>query len=468
MPSEVSLQGMQPRATVWILAICVAGLLAIWPLLGTMAIRNSFYLLGLLALAWMQRSWTWAQWRTRYRAIWPLGLFYAWLIFHNLFLAHDPSAEHHELGGFWLRCGCAALLGLGIGDWIRETQQQYEFRPSNQRSAGLMSGPERLLKVSLYGALVSYLVRYGYEVVRTGRWLHTDFFMTPLGGKPQVVVFTTILITAVFAMLPEIKPCASNRRGLFLAVGTVLSCWFVLYTANTKNGFLLFLMMLAALIAQNFWAHRLKPKVIVALLSLVLAVGAVAYRQAQTNSAWSTMLQDVAVGLDIEHQEYWRNWIDHELPLNASGLPVKQSAYLRTAWFTAASQLILENPAGYGLMSYSFTYLAREKWPDFYRGTEHMVATHSGWMDLTLGLGLPALLVFQFCWWRSFVRARKADTFWHRYIRWTVPTLTFAYLTVEVSYDIFFELLFLYAAMFAAITHNLPVPKSSLREPRIG
>ena len=105
-------------------------------------------------------------------------------------------------------------------------------------------------------------------------------------------------------------------------------------------------------------------------------------------------------------------------------------------------------------MSYSFSYLAKQKWPDFYsKENDHMVATHSGWEDLTLALGLPALLLVQFSWWRSYHRAGSRTGFSYSYIRWTVPTIAFMYLTVEVSYDIFFELLFLFLGMFAALTY---------------
>jgi hypothetical protein len=384
----------------------------------------------------------------------PVLLFFVWVVFHYLVFSQDRPAQFRELTGFWLRCLLASLMGMGLGACMVNASR-------TPADLNYQQNAKRLLFASLYGTLGIYLCRYIYEVAVTGQIVHTDFYMTPFNGKPQVTIFLSILLTAVFAGLPQTIKTRASQRLYLGGLLTILCCLFALFTANTKNGFMIFALLLTAFLAQMLRGHmNYKKAVLIVLASSVLV--AVGYRHVQSNPAWSRLIPDIKVGLKIEENSYWKNWITVPAPINELGDEVNQSTYLRTAWFRAAVDLIEENPQGYGLMSYSFSYLAKQKWPDFYsKENDHMVATHSGWTDLTLAFGLPGLLLVQFSWWRSFHRARKHSGYWYRYIRWTVPTITFAYLTVEVSYDVFFELLFLFLGLFAALTQ----PQGSSRNP---
>lgn len=429
------------------LAFAVAGLLAIWPLPQTMALRNLFYACGLLCTLYLLWQLDWRSLKAGLLTHLPVLAFFGWLVLHYLVFSQDPAAQYRELTGFWLRCLLASVLGMGLGASMvapGSGAQQRQYRHT----------AKRVLFVALFGTLLIYLLRYLYEVVVTGQLLHTDFFMTPFKGKPQLVIFLSILLTAIFAGFPHSLTSRSSRLIYAGGVLTIVGCLFALFTANTKNGFMVFALLLAAYLVQVLRGHMTYKKVLLVLLAAGLLLG-VGYRHVQSNPAWSRLIPDIEVGLNIQGNTYWKNWVTEPEPKNALGEPVNQSTYLRTAWFRAAVDLIEENPQGYGLMSYSFSYLAKQKWPDFYsKENDHMVATHSGWTDLTLAFGLPALLLVQFSWWRSFHRARNFAGYWYRYIRWTVPTLTFAYLTVEVSYDIFFELLFLFLGLFAALTQT--------------
>jgi O-Antigen ligase len=429
-----------------VLLFAVAGLLAIWPLPQTMALRNLLYLTGLLGASYLIQHQSWPSMRAGIRTYLPILMFFVWIVFHYAAWSVDRHEQLRELTGFWLRCLVASLLGMGLGASLVKNQQQTQS-PRDKFS-------KRLLFASLFGTLVIYLLRYLYEVMNTGIWLHTDFYMTPFNGKPQIAIFITILLTAIFAGFPS---SLKTRRNQWLAgagLFTILCCLFVLYTANTKNGFLIFGLLVLAFVVKIVRGRMdYRTTLMIGLTCCVLV--AVGYLHVQSNPAWRNIIPDVKVGLDIENNSYWKNWISEPEPINELGVAVNQSTYLRTAWFRAATELIRENPQGYGLMSYSFSYLAKHKWPDFYsRENDHMVATHSGWTDLTLAFGLPALLLVQFSWWRSYARARHFSGYWYRYIRWTVPTITFAYLTVEVSYDVFFELLFLLLGLFAALTQG--------------
>jgi hypothetical protein len=60
--------------------------------------------------------------------------------------------------------------------------------------------------------------------------------------------------------------------------------------------------------------------------------------------------------------------------------------YLRSAWGKVGIKLIAQNPLGYRLIERSFGCLAKINWPD-----SNLHQSHSGWIDLTLGLGIPRI-----------------------------------------------------------------------------
>jgi hypothetical protein len=429
----------------YVLAVSIACLIAIWPLPKTMALRNLLYATGLLCAAYLCQRENWRTLKAGFQKHLPILLFFLWLLIHYVVFSVDKAAQHRELTGFWLRCLMASLLGMVLGTHIIKSNS---IEPESTFSKNCL----HLLFASLFGTLIIYFVRYIYEIVVTGKLLHTDFYMTPFNGKPQVAIFITILLTAIFAIFPTKLTSKRNQLLAAVSIFTILCCLFVLYTANTKNGFLIFALLVCAFVVNNLRGRMNygKAALFVLTCSALMAVG---YRHVQSNPAWNMIVPDIKTGLDIESNSYWKNWLNEAIPTNELGVAVNQSTYLRTAWFRAAAELIAENPQGYGLMSYSFSYLAKKKWPDFYtQGNNHMVATHSGWTDLTLAFGVPALLLIQFSWWRSFFRAGQFSGYGYRYIRWTVPTIAFAYLTVEVSYDVFFELLFLFLGLFSALT----------------
>lgn len=452
----------QPRRIAdYVLITSAAGLLAIWPLPETMALRNFLYLLGVtttLLLLSRRRGDATARDVFTYA---PLVAFFAWIVVHYLFLSELKDAQFHELTGFWLRAFMAMVIGIGGGKLLAA--------PAQEHAGGVPAGyAHRIVFAALFGSLIAYVGRYGYEIFVTKRWLHTDFYMTPFKGKPQVVIFICILLTAVFARISEIIDSHQKYKASIPYLGVTILCLFVFYTANTKNGFLMFIFLLLPLCIVFLRKTIKSRQIILVFLMTLLPLSVVIQKHIEANPTWKMIVPDMRVGIDIDNQRFWKNWIDEPLPVNEFGVQVGGSLYLRTAWIVAAAELIYEKPLGYGLMSYSFSYLAKKKWPDFYSEEgNHMVATHSGWVDLTLAFGWPAILLLLFSLWRSFVLSLGRNGFWYRYIRWTVPLITFSYLTVEVSFDVFFELLLFFAGLFATLTSRPQQPRS-LGKPRVG
>lgn len=178
----------------------------------------------------------------------------------------------------------------------------------------------------------------------------------------------------------------------------------------------------------------------------------------ERNPQWFSMIADVKVGVDIDHQNRWKNSDAYPLPVNHFGRTVDISIYERSAWFTAGSRLLIENPLGYGLVNHSFGALASAKWPDYKVASEKFRgATHSGWLDFALGLGIPGLLLVLIPLWTSWYRSLYQNGLWFSYASWTIPIMSFAYLTTEVAVGHFIEMLFFMTAFFCGLTLQYPV-----------
>jgi O-Antigen ligase len=432
-----------------LLFISGAGLLSIWPLPGTMALRNLLLLAGGLSSIYLFRRDKEA-FRTALRANLPLMLFFAWAIAHYFFLAQIKEMQWKELTGFWLRSGLSTLIGAGIGVLLS--------RKSSREDECSKPGSALVLQLSIYTSLGVYLLRYLYELAFSQGAFPMDFYMTPFGGKPQIVVFIGIAFIAALTHLLMGLESPNWKRKVILPAFTMGLSLLCFYFANTKNGFLISFVILIGVLLLTLKKDYYSPKIKLAIVAAAIPLAVVGGMHMTENAAWHTAYADIKTGVAISEQTYWKDWVTQALPLNENAQAVNQSTYLRVAWLTAALQLIQETPWGYGLMSYSFSYLAKEKWPDFYsKEGDHMVATHSGWMDLTLGLGIPAtLLVFLSLITSSRNALKRAGPggFWSKYSILMPPFFLLSFLTVEVSYDIFFELLFFFCALFGSLNYR--------------
>lgn len=435
--------------SVGLLFISGAGLLSIWPLPGTMALRNLLLLAGGLSSIYIfsrDRN----TFRAAFTANLPLVLFFCWAVAHYFFLSHQKEMQWKELTGFWLRSGISTIMGACIGVFLSEKLSQDDER--------LKSGPTLVLQLSIYASLAIYLLRYLYEIASSKGVLPNDFYMIPFGGKPQIVVFIGIaFIAGLTNLLLALQ--SPNWKGKVIIPALLMGlCLLSFYFANTKNGFLISFSILIGVLLLTLKKDYYSPKIKLVIIAAAIPLAIVGGIHIKENTAWHTAYADIKTGVAISEQSYWKDWVTQALPRNENGQSVNQSTYLRVAWLTAAFQLIEETPWGYGLMSYSFSYLAKEKWPEFYsKEGDHMVATHSGWMDLTLGLGIPATLLVFFSLFNSSRKALKnanAEGFWKKYSTLMPPFFLLSFLTVEVSYDIFFELLFFFCAIFGSFNHR--------------
>jgi O-antigen ligase len=173
---------------------------------------------------------------------------------------------------------------------------------------------------------------------------------------------------------------------------------------------------------------------------------------------------DFKVGVDIDRQDYWKNGAIYQIPLNQYGTPVNVSTYERTAWFRVGLHLLKENSLGYGLVHHSFDALAQMNYPDFHEPIGNTRgATHSGWIDFALGLGIPGLLLVLVPLFAAWYRSLQQEGLWFSYAAWTIPIMTFGYIANEVAESHYIKMPFFMISFFAGSPCNIRRPAFALK-----
>ena len=99
----------------WILVVSSSMLLAIWPLPGTIALRHLLLLMGFLSASQVIRKSKIDLATARCWPVWVIFGFFGWLIIHLMLLSTDYPEQLREITGLWVRAFLAAVMGLGLG-----------------------------------------------------------------------------------------------------------------------------------------------------------------------------------------------------------------------------------------------------------------------------------------------------------------------------------------------------------------
>ncbi len=438
------------------ISACSAGLLAIWPIPETIALRYLLMGVGfLVSLVYLSRE---SHALFKYAA-WPIWVFlsiYAWILIHLAFFSTQYSLQLSEVSSIWLRTLLIAPLGLALG-------LEYSKRiagASAKTCLGHGGWPLIILFTGLSGLSLISAGRYFYEVYQTLNPIHMGLLYSFYKAKQPFVIANVLLLPLCFILI--LRALNTQERKVWIAPATIgiLLSIFSSYFSNTKNGIAIFAIVLIVFL----WNLLLKTKPSIrnffAGIGILVILGGTSYlgisKHLEHNPQWLSMIADAKIGIDIDHQNRWKN--SGAYPHNGLGKVVDISTYERSAWFVAGSRLLAENPLGYGLLNHSFGALASAKWPDYKVASEKFRgATHSGWLDFALGLGIPGLLLVLIPLWASWYRALYQDGLWYSYASWTIPIMSFAYLTTEVAVSHFIEMLFFMTAFFCGLTLRHPV-----------
>ena len=359
----------------------VLGLLFTWSLPGVPALRYWLLFFSLIGVA---RVTSWQHllpvWRAHRWVFGFLAVFTLWLVCQAIFISHETEWALKELSGQWLN----ALLALGLGILLA----------CASREKKLWSGA--MITTALIGVWVlQALIAVGQSV--THWWVNGELLrgLVPLtGGKLEMSFILNMLLAALTVDL-LFRACHA-RRFLQLPWGLVIGAVAIsltsLYLAGARNGAigLLFLAVSGSLL---YSIHRARYQGVrrgvlggAVLLALTVSLAVISY---QSDKRWPAFIESASLGWDIDGQRAWLD-VDHApLPVMKSGVVVDASAYTRVAFIHAGLRLIGELPLGVGYGRNAFAHALQETGVD-----AHVGHAHSGWIDLGIGGGLPAVALW--------------------------------------------------------------------------
>lgn len=210
-----------------------------------------------------------------------------------------------------------------------------------------------------------------------------------------IILLAFLVSEVIFRFRTSKKILNINNFLLSLIIGlTLMSSVF----EGMRNGAIAIIFLAISGIFLSFYnneKYTKKFKIFISCFIFIILTFPTVYNITH-DKRWSTLIQTIPIALDTTHH---KAWLYHKInssypyPKLPNGKTVNPSNYERVAWAYEGSKLILEHPLGIGFGRNAFGHGIKEK----YKVSKQIGHSHSGLIDLTIGVGIPGLII-----WLSF------------------------------------------------------------------
>ncbi len=381
-----------------------------------------------------------------------IALLFLWMLLHYLFFSTDVASQYRELTGIWKRILLAFIFALGLGLSVSKASRFNLY----------------LILVGFGATIIVYYLRLIINAVGLSD-LSIFFTLNYLRPElPQYIpkyyltVFVMPMVAIAYYGLSRLFASTHKyKHGLILLLIVLLAAaLYIFYKSNNRNGVLYFLCItlffLGQVVLRNYKKFHFKNALFLVAIALLLVTAfksmSIIQRNGDSKSSWSSYMADAKVAINFDRFDRWKyseNEDVYPYPENEYGVPVNPSNYDRVAWGIKGVELAVENPLGYGLLINSFGELAKKKWPE-----STLNHSHSGWIDLALGLGIPGLLLILASVGFTVANSRRSTTVYGRAGAWVLLAMCMVFVSSEAAERILFDYFVFLITFFAAITVN--------------
>jgi hypothetical protein len=427
--------------------LSMVGLLCIWVVPNTIALRHLFLASGFLsALGLIRYNWTALRSvNLSYLPLFSVFCLFIWVLIHYTFFSLDPTLELSEIRGFWVRSLLGSIAAVGLGVAIVKYSKLRLY-----------------LYIALFSTPALNLLAYFWASYLSSTLLRPPDFYGFLFKKIETAYFGAIAAAVAVGNLICLVAGAINKSKLSQILCWIMGLVLVLISAvlaSTKNGVVVALGLCLLLVVIAFTNALLRKDVskrvavILAVSMLFLSAGIWESHKSSAYRGWDTIFQDALLGLDIDGNRQWQKREGTvPLPINSLGLPAATNTYTRFAYATVGIGLLKEFPMGYGSINQSFKGLQEvAKIPH-----EHEGQVHSGWIDFGLAFGIPGLLLvltplFMIAYLG--IKSKSIIT-----LPWAIVCLTLIPfgLIAEISYKQYFEATIFFIVFSATLVAIVP------------
>lgn len=400
----------------------------------------------------------------------PLGfllLLLIWVVIRLFVLSTDYEAQWYEFATIWKRTIIGLIFAIGLGISLMQQAQQHNDKELENK--GKAQAVQRSWWIIYTGIalptliyLIKYLAFYGFTHwgVDISDFLklyndqeHARFFV----HKSSYVFFCLPLLAISIARI-----CQAVLEDKLMRISTliysisILAVFFNFYSLVDRNGmlygFILIVIAVGILLINTLRSNQISKRNLMITLLILALPASLAIYQYRTNHHWNSLVSDARIAVDVDRYDLWKD-PDNAQPINEFGKPVFGSNYERLAWAVVAVRLIEERPLGYGLVERSFGRLAREKWPE-----AKVQQCHSGWLDWTLGMGIPGLIFLLGAGLLAWHQAKAAPQPWKDLARWGLGILLLMYCTTELSSKVYIDALIFMIALAMSLSFARQAP----------
>jgi len=442
-----------------ILAQCIAFVIlyAIWAQPETILIRHVCLILGALFGVYEIFQFRHSFLTKAALPAWLILALFVWMTFHLFFLSNDFNLQLTEYMGIWKRTAIGFIFAMGLGLALGNKTEKYYWWI-------IFCG---LLAPSLIYLAKYCITYYGVpDQITIPTWLRLFPGSAPFYiPKTSYVVFCLPLLAVSLGMIQQNifsnQWISTKNVILFLAICLTL---LVFYLENILNGevYGAILIMIFSISLVSRWIISLKilKKIIILLILAIILVGATVYvsKNLYTSQKVINLNADLKLVLNPDKYTQWKKSVG-ALPINETGAPAHIKYYSRLSWAYNALGLIAKNPLGYGLIEQSFGHLAKIEWPD-----SDLTQSHSGWIDLALGIGIPGVIMVLLALGISMKFIKNNNSDWGMSGFYLLLALALLWITTEVSQRVFFDSLIFTVALVSGISLSYSSLKNKAQE----
>ena len=423
----------------WLMVCCGMILVLIWPVIHTMALRNILLFTGGFIGAWYVIRERFNVYQKPALPLLFIFLLFMWVAIHYFLFAHNPGLELAQIEGTWLRVLLACLLGVGTGLFARHHQRA-----------------QHVIWAGIFLFVIIFYIDYASVSFAVNNWAipyHVELGF--YGLKVAVLYFGMITLAVCCGVISyNIKHAKKNYGAKLLISISYTGLTFLTFVlVEDKSGVALGLILMFSLLViylVNASKSFISNAIVLTFIGIICFSS---YWHLKNTPQWDNFLATVAAGVQIDKYPNWQDIRIYGLPKLADGTEVRESPYVRTASATVGLKLLIENPWGYGLVDESFKYLTKEKFPN--AKSLSQPASQSGWIDFSLGLGMPGLLLTWAAIALAIYYSFKQDSLWSYCSRWILAGTFLVWVVADVSSHHFVETLFYLIALLSA--GNIPV-----------
>jgi hypothetical protein len=399
-------------------------LIIILPLIGTIGIRHflMFLLFFISILYLIQIDFLNVLKLLPWQNLLPFyffGAFFVWVIAHYLFLSLDPSLELKQLHSLWLRSFILSISGIALGLYSARNPRSFVWLFSSMLFPGI-------------GALILYLFS---GIIDSFFSKHFSIETIYLDSKLTPGFFITIACAFVTPLFFSKKKF--NLKYEFIIFILIILCGgLVGIVTSSKNTLIVWGGLVIAIIFLS--VNKINKSYKIIFITMMIFLGLATLYQYKKGFGWSQMPQDIRVAVQIDKYPHWQNRELYGYPTLESGAPVTANTYERFAWGTKGLDLIKKYPMGFGIHNGSFKYLLHKEGID----SPSIAFTHSGWIDFTLGEGVPGTLLIWFALVTLLFSSQRNNSTGKLVTCWVIPTLFIYWIIGELSNKHYVEFTF--------------------------